>query len=116
MDDEFDIIALVCDSLDSLDVPIIEGWYDKELNKTHITVHEYLDQEDEFEDDNPSEIEHNIQVDIWSKDGIEASKFKNKVKRLLKKNNFNYDNGQDQYEPDTKIYHKGLRFSYIEIL
>ncbi|MDK0850797.1 hypothetical protein P5F25_02590 [Clostridium perfringens] len=116
MEDEFDIIALVYDSLESLNIPVIEGWYDKEINKTYITVHEYLDLEDGFEDDNPSEIEHNIQVDIWSKDGIEASKLKSKVRKLLKKNNFDYDDGQDQYETDTKIYHKGMRFSYTELL
>lgn len=44
---EFDIIALVADSLSSLDIPVFEGWYDEEL-KTHITFFEYLEAPEDF--------------------------------------------------------------------
>lgn len=102
--------------MSSLNVDVIEGWYDKELKKTHITVHEYLDQEDEFEDDEASMLEHNIQVDVWSMDSLEAYTLKKEIRKLLKDNGFKYESGQDFYEKDTKIYHKALRFTYLEQL
>lgn len=116
MEEELDIIALVSSPLSSLNIDVIEGWYDNELNKTHITVHEYLDQEDDFQDDDASTLEHNIQVDVWSMDSLEAYTLKKKVKKLLKDNGFKYESGQDFYEVDTKIYHKALRFTYLEQL
>lgn len=112
--EELDIIALVSEALSSLNVDVIEGWYDKELNKTHITVHEYLDQENGFQDDEASELEHNIQLDIWSKDSLEAYNLKKQVRKLLKENGFKYESGQDFYEVETGIYHKALRFTYLE--
>lgn len=114
--EEFDIIELVSSALDPLNVLVIEGWYDNELNKTHITVHEFLDQEDEFEDDEASQIIHNIQVDIWSKDSLESYNLKKSVKNLLKSNDFSYSQGEDFYETDAKIYHKGMRFTYVEYI
>ncbi|ELC8455931.1 hypothetical protein QYB58_001016 [Clostridium perfringens] len=93
---------------------VIEGWYDNELNKTHITVHEYLESEESFQDDEASELEHNIQVDIWSKDSIESYNLKKQVRKLLKENGFKFTSGQDLFESDTKIYHKVLRFTYLE--
>ncbi|HAT4257297.1 TPA: hypothetical protein I9068_000590 [Clostridium perfringens] len=93
---------------------VIEGWYDNELNKTHITVHEYLESEESFQDDEASELEHNIQVDIWSKDSVEAYNLKKQVRKLLKENGFKFTSGQDLFESDTKIYRKGLRFTYLE--
>lgn len=114
--EDFDIIKLVSDTLDPLDVLVIEGWYDEELNKTHITVHEYIDEEDGFEDDEPSQIIHNIQIDIWSKDSLEAYKLKRKLRPLLRKNDFSVQPGQDFYETDTKIYHKAIRATYVEYI
>ena len=114
--EDFDIIGLVSDTLSSLNTVVIEGWYDQDINKTHITVHEYLDQEDTFLDDEVEEMEHNIQIDVWSLDSIEAENLKNKIRKLLKANNFSFIQGESFYETDTKIYHKAMRFSYIEEL
>ncbi|STB55975.1 hypothetical protein [Clostridium perfringens] len=111
---EVDIIALVSETLEPLNIMVIEGWYDNELKKTHITVHEYLESEESFQDDEASELEHNIQVDIWSKDSIESYNLKKQVRKLLKENGFKFASGQDLFESDTKIYHKGLRFTYLE--
>ena len=112
----FDIIALVSKALESIDVPIIEGWYDEELNKTHITIHEYLEQDNEYEDDKASCIEHNIQLDIWSKDSLEAYKLKKQVRKLMIENDFIKADSQDFYEVKTKIYHKAMRFTYNEFI
>lgn len=114
--EEFDIIVLVTQTLEPTNVPVFEGWYDEELNKTHITVHEYLDQDGDYEDDEASCIEHSIQVDIWSKDSLEAYKLKRQVRKLMIENDFIKNDGQDFYEKETKIYHKGIRFTYTEYL
>ena len=114
--DEFDIIALVTKTLEPTNIEVFEGWYDEELNKTHITIHEYLDQDDDYEDDEASCIKHFIQVDIWSKDSLEAYKLKRQVRQLMIENDFIKNDGQDFYEKGTKIYHKGIRFTYTEYL
>lgn len=114
MEEELDIIALVSESLAGLNVDVIEGWYDKELNKTHITVHEYLESEESFQDDEASALEHNLQIDVWSMNSLEAYTLKKKIRKLMKENNFKYESGQDFYEVDTGIYHKALRFTYLE--
>jgi hypothetical protein len=36
------------------------------------------------------------------------------VKQLMKEAGFRRTTETDLYEPDTKIYHKVLRFSYVE--
>ena len=114
--EEFDIIALVTKTLEPTNVEVFEGWYDEELNKTHITVHEYLDQDGDYEDDEASCIEHSIQVVIWSKDSLEAYKLKRQVRKLMIENDFIKNDCQDFYEKGTKIYHKGIRFTYTEYL
>ncbi|WP_278682746.1 hypothetical protein [Paraclostridium bifermentans] len=114
--EEFDIIEITSKALGSLDVPVIEGWYDKDLNKTHITIHEYSDDDDEYQDDEASCIIHNIQVDIWSKDSLEADRLKRKVRKLLLKSDFEKGPSEGFFEPDTKIYHKGMRFTYNEFI
>ncbi|HAT4166106.1 hypothetical protein [Clostridium perfringens] len=113
---EFDIIALVADSLSSLDIPVFEGWYDEEIKKTHITFFEYLEAPEDFLDDEEVSITHNIQVDIWTTNSEEGLKLKNKVKKLLKDNGFLLEDSNDQFEEDVKIYHKAMRFNYSEEL
>lgn len=114
--EEFDIIALVNQTLETTNVKVFEGWYDEELNKTHITVHEYLDQDINYEDDEASCINHNLQIDIWSKNSLEAYKLKRQVIKLMIENDFRKTDGQDFYEVKTKIYHKAIRFTYNEFI
>lgn len=116
MEEYFDIIKIVSNALSNLDVPTFEGWYDEEINKTHITFFEYLEAPEDFLDDEEVSIEHNVQVDIWTKDSLEGLELKNKVKRLLKHNGFLLEDSNDQYETDTGIYHKAMRFNYSEDL
>lgn len=113
---DFDIIGLVTQALEPTNVKVFEGWYDEELNKTHITVHEYLDQDGDYEDDEPSCINHNVQIDIWSKNSLESYQLKKLVRKLMLQNNFIKTSGQDFYEVKTKIYHKAMRFTYTEYL
>ncbi|MCR6515805.1 hypothetical protein M4I33_13090 [Clostridium sp. LY3-2] len=113
---KFNIIELVYDILEPCNVDIIEGWYDKDLNKTHITVHEYLTQDDDFYDDENLTVEHNIQVDVWGKYSKEVNDLRDFCKDSLKKADFIFNQGENLYETDTKIYHRAMRFTYIEEL
>ncbi|MCH4198532.1 MAG: hypothetical protein LKF87_08195 [Clostridium tyrobutyricum] len=55
---------------------------------------------------------HYVQVDVWSKtDYINIVK---EVKEKLISVGFKRLNEADLYEKDTKIYHKGMRFYYLE--
>lgn len=113
---DFDIIIYIYNALKPLNVPVIEGWYDEELNKTHITAYEFLMQEDLYEDDEADCIQHNIQIDVWSKDAKEADTLKHKVIKLLKEADMFFVDSADFYEIETELYHKALRFAYNEIL
>lgn len=58
-------------------------------------------------------------VDVYDFDVYSKGNYKNianKIKELLTQNHFMWqpsESGPDQYEPDTKYYHKTLTFSYI---
>lgn len=109
-----DIIAFTVNALEDLKIPVTEGWYNQDIDKTQVTLMEYLEQELLYEDDEPVAIEHNLQIDVWSKDSLEAFNLKNKIRTLLKAKGFKFDDGQDFFEIEPKIYHKALRFTYLE--
>jgi len=111
-----DILELVTSALTSLNIKCIYGWYDESLNSTHITFLEFDNEDSDYSDDEAITEEHWIQVDIWTKDTEEAQILKKQVKELLKSNSFNYQNGADQFEIDTKLWHIAQRFLYIEDL
>lgn len=102
---------LIVNALKPLKIPVsFQKYSGKE--KTYITFHEYLAAGEEYEDDIEVFTGHYIQVDIWSK--IDYSDVVYKVKQLLLKSGFKRLNETDLYEEDSKIYHKGLRFYYLE--
>jgi hypothetical protein len=80
--------------------------------ESYITFHEYFASGDGFEDDKEALTGHYIQVDIWSKTDYTA--IVNSVRELLIGAGFKRLNEIDLYEEDTKIYHKGIKFYYLE--
>lgn len=52
-----------------------------------------------------------VQVDIWSKTDYTA--LEEQVKERMSAAGFSRTTCSDYYEPDTKIYHKAMRFIYI---
>ena len=70
------------------------------------------DRENDSSDDEEESILHTIQVDIWSRE--DKWQLKKEVKKLMKENDFGYVEGQDFFETDTQIYHKAMRFNYVE--
>jgi len=108
--EELDLTAFVADVIGITGVHTEEGWYNQDINETHITFYFMSDEDIDFSEDTNEGEEYYIQVDIWSK--RDCFKLKKKVKKLLKKAGFTYFAGNDQYEAETGIYHKAARFYF----
>lgn len=108
--EDLDLTALIADVIGITGVHTEEGWYNQDINETHITFYFMSDEDIDFSEDTNEGEEYYIQVDIWSKE--DCYKLKKKVKKLLKKAGFTYFAGSDQYEAETGIYHKAARFYF----
>ena len=105
------INKLVLDSLASVGVPVSFQKYTGK-DSTYITFHEYLQNGEDFSEDQESHTGHYIQIDIWSKSDYTA--LVATVKSLALAAGFHRLNEADFYEPDTGLYHKGIKFYYLE--
>lgn len=102
---------MIVEALKPLKIPVHFQKYTGKV-ETFITFHEYFSGGEEFEDDEESLTAHYIQVDVWSK--TDYTDLVDEVKNLLNNAGFKRLNEIDLYEEDTKIYHKGLKFYYLE--
>lgn len=102
---------LIIDLLKPLNVPVSFQRYAGKAD-TYITFHEYFTSGEEYEDDEEALTAHYIQVDVWSK--VDYTEVVKRTKELLFKAGLKRLNEIDLYEEDTKIYHKGLKFYYLE--
>ena len=109
------IDKILSDVLEPLGIQSFYGWYDKDINETHVTFTLISDNEDNYSDDEAESVNYLIQIDIWSKENMEDLKktIKDAMKTL---DNCTYSNGADLYEDDTQIYHKALRFNVLEAI
>lgn len=105
------INKLIIDALKPLNIPVSFQRYTGKAD-TYITFHEYFTNGEEYEDDEEALTAHYIQVDVWSK--VDYTGIVKSIKELLLKAGFKRLNEVDLYEEDTKIYHKGLKFYYLE--
>ncbi|MEQ8154498.1 MAG: hypothetical protein ABRQ25_06400 [Clostridiaceae bacterium] len=105
------INKIIMDTLKPTNVPISFHKYTGK-DDTYVTFYEYLEAGEEFEDDEESLTAHYLQVDVWSK--TDYSNLVKQVKDLLKNLGFKRLSEIDLYEEDTQIYHKGLKFYYLE--
>jgi predicted GTPase len=100
-------------TLQPLGIESFYGWYNENINATHVTFILITDNETNFSDNEAESIDYLIQVDIWSKENMED--LKKTIKTAMKGiDNCTYSDGADQYETDVKIYHKALRFNILE--
>lgn len=109
--EEMDLTAFIGEVIGITGVHVEEGWYNENINDTHITFYYMSDEDTNHSDDTNEGEEYYIQVDIWSKE--DCFKLKKKVKKLLKKAGFTYFAGNDMYEAETAIYHKAARFYFV---
>lgn len=112
--DVIKLLAKVLNPISKRGIHTAQGWYDGSIDKTHITFCIIGDRINNISDDEEEEIIHHIQVDLWSKS--DEWMLKKEIKKLMIKNDFGYVDGKDFYENDTKIYHKAMRFKYIEVV
>lgn len=104
------INELIVETLEDVGVPVQFMTYEGTEN-TYITFFCFLEQGFIFSDDSELLTDFNVQIDIWSKgDSLEVE---DKVRQALKENGFIKTGIYDDYEKDTKIYHKVLRYKYI---
>lgn len=109
--DEIDLTAYIAEVIGITGVHVEEGWYNQDINDTHITFCYMSDTDIQHSDDTNEAEEYFIQVDVWSKE--DCFLLKRKVKKLLKNAGFTYFAGNDDYEQDTKLYHKAARFYFV---
>lgn len=114
-----DLITLVSSALEPLGITTIYGWYDENLKKTHITFLEYDNLDGEYADDASTTEEHYITVDLWTFDADESQNINRQIKRILKANDFMYQDGTTQTETQSDgstLYHATTRWLIIENL
>ena len=103
--------TLIINTLKPIGVPVVfQNYAGKET--TYITFFTYLEQGEEFADDEEIVTGHYIQVDVWSKGNY--LEVVNEVKERMKQAGFRRRSEYELYEKDTKIFHKVLRFVYEE--
>ncbi|WP_300856811.1 hypothetical protein [uncultured Clostridium sp.] len=106
------IIAVALEDISKRGITVVQGWYDGNINDTHVTFCLLNDRNNNVSDDEVEDVVYTVQVDIWSKN--DEWKLKKEIKNLMIKNDFSYLDGADFFETDTKIHHKALRFNYLE--
>lgn len=108
-----DIIKDAADVLKRLSdrgIIVMQGWYDKNIHDTHVTLWDLGESDENFSDDGAEGIKLSLQVTIFSEsDEVELAR---EIKKLMKENDFSFNgrNGDDS-KPEDGIYMKAQRFS-----
>lgn len=110
-----DVIELAASALEPINeegIPVIQGWYEESLKKTHVTLWKLRDYEAGHSDDGCEVEAATLQVNIWSdRDRQDLVK---RIKKLMKAAGFTYTEGNDDKEPDTGIFNNGMRFVMVQ--
>ena len=108
-----DIITDASNALKQLSdrgIIVMQGWYDKDIKKCHVTLWDLGENDENFSDDDAEGVTLSVQVTIFSKnDEVDLAR---EIKSLMKENDFSFDgrNGDDS-KPEDGIYMKAQRFS-----
>lgn len=106
------INKIIRDALLPLGAPVMYMTYTGTAT-TYITFFRFNERGILNADDEEQATRHSIQVDIWGKGDIES--LANSVKQNLQAIGFMRTGYFEDYEKDTKIYHKAYRFYYDQI-
>ena len=66
MIEDIDIEDLVYQTLSSIECPVRYGWYDENMQSTHVTYFVIQESPEMDSDDEMESLAYNIQVDVWS--------------------------------------------------
>lgn len=103
------INKLILEALKPLNVPISFQKYNGK-ESTYITFFNYLEQGEQYADNEEKVTGYYIQIDLWSKsDYTELAK---NITDTMKAVGFIRTSAADLFESDTRIYHKAIRFFY----
>ena len=108
-----DIIKDATDALKEVSdagTQVVQGWYRKDINATHVTLWDLGESDENFLDDDAEGVTLSVQVTIFSEsDEVELAR---EIKALMKANDFSFEgrNGDDS-QPQDGIYMKAQRFS-----
>jgi len=100
----------VKDILIPLGAPVSRSNYN-DSEATYITYFCYNEQGEEWAENVEIATGYYVQVDVWS--DTDYVPLVAQVQAAMIAAGFIRTTAQDLYEPDTKTYHKALRFSYI---
>ena len=108
--------ALTLKTISDRGITVTQGWYNKDLNDTHVTLWDLGEQDGLFSDNVAEGVTLSVQVTIFSqKDEIELAQ---EIKKIMLSNGFDFEgrNG-DSSVPENEIYMKAQRFSklYMEM-
>lgn len=109
-----DIIKLSADALEPIakdGITVQQGWYDKNINATHITLWNLGTAPEAHSDDQDDVIGGDVQVTIFSReDEVALAK---RIKKLMVDAGFTWTGGdQDDTQNDGAIFVKPQRFHY----
>ena len=110
-----DIIKDASDALQQISdrgITVMQGWYDKDIHETHVTLWDLGEVDENFSDDDAEGVRLSVQITIFSEsDEVELAR---EIKKLMKENGFDFEgrNGDDS-EPENGIYMKAQRFSKL---
>lgn len=102
---------LILDTLKPLGIPVAFQTYTGQAT-TYITFFEVVQYSALSADDEEVKAGYNIQIDIWSKG--DYTSLAQQVKELMTAAGFRRTTEVEDYEPDTKTFHKVIRFSYVQ--
>lgn len=105
------IKGLIKNALSSLNVPVSFQKYTGNAS-TYITFHEYFITGEEYSEDEETFTGHYVQVDLFSLTDYEE--LVNQILSIMNEAGFRRLDEIDLYENDTGLYHKGIRFFYLE--
>lgn len=93
-------------------ITVMQGWYNEDIKKTHITIWNLGESEQDYSDDDAENEIHGIQVTIFSKkDEVALTR---RIKNLMKSAGFIFEGrSPDDSQPENGIYMKAQRFSKI---
>ena len=109
-----DIIALAAAALEPIQaegITVQQGWYDKNINDTHVTLCNLGIVPETFSDDENDVIGGDVQVTIFSnQDEVALAR---RIKKLMVAAGFTWTGGsQDDTQNDGGIFMKPQRFHY----
>lgn len=108
-----DIISDTANALKNISdrgIIVMQGWYNVDINNTHVTLWDLGEVEGGHSDDNAEGTTLGVQVTIFSKKDEVA--LAEEIKKEMKKDGFLFEGrNQDESEPQDGIYMKAQRFS-----